>query len=342
MRVQLEETGRVFTLVEPPLGTGGEAATHAVAESADFAAKIFHRPTPEREAKLAAMLATPPDDPTAGAGQPSFAWPVGRLLSVDGGVAFVGYLMSRVHHARLIHEFYNPGARLRLCPLFHYGYLMRTARNLAVTVRSLHDCGYVVGDLSAANLLVSARALVTLVDTDSCQVPAAGRVFRCPVGTPEYTPPELQGARFADVDRGPEHDAFALAVLVFQLLMQGLHPFAGVYTGRGEPTSVPARIAAGHWPYASRPTPFRPSPHAPPWEILPPAVGELFRLCFEEGHADPPRRPTARAWQRALREAEQQLRTCPANPQHRFYQELAECPWCTIAVQQGRDPFPPC
>jgi DNA-binding helix-hairpin-helix protein with protein kinase domain len=226
--------------------------------------------------------------------------------------------------------------------LFHYGYLMRAARNLAVTVRCLHDWGYVIGDLSAANLLVSPRALVTLVDTDSCQVPAADRVFRCAVGTPEYTPPELQGARFADVDRDPAHDAFGLAVLIFQLLMQGTHPFAGVFTGHGEPASVPARIAAGHWPYArERAIPYRPSPHAPPWETLPPVVQEMFQLCFEVGHADRLRRPNALAWQRALRAAEQQLTTCPANPQHFYEQALAHCPWCAIALQQGRDSFPP-
>src|SRR5205823_14626086 len=138
--------------------------------------------------------------------------------------------------------------------------------------------------LNESNVLVTPQALVTLVDADSFQVPGPGRVYRCRVGKPEFTPPELQGAPFADVDRGPEHDAFALGVLVFQLLMQGLHPFAGMFTGEGEPDPLPVRIAAGFWPYAwERPGPFQPIPYAPPWAVLPPPVQELFFACFEEG-----------------------------------------------------------
>src|SRR5712691_4689158 len=87
-------------------------------------------------------------------------------------------------------------------------------------------------------------ALVTLVDTDSFQVcePHNGVVYRCPVGKPEFTPPELQGCPFAQVDRAPEHDLFGLAVLLFQLLMEGTHPFAGVYQGHGDPPPYETRI----------------------------------------------------------------------------------------------------
>src|SRR5262249_48651028 len=161
---------------------------------------------------------------------------------------FAGFLMPRIDNARGINEFYIPKARQQQCPLFHYGYLMRTARNLAAAVRSVHDRGYVVGDLSGANLFVTSQALVTLLDTDSFQVRTAEKIFRCRVGTPEYTPPELINARFADVDRGPEHDTFGLAVLIFQLLMQGTHPYAGIYTGEGEPAPIPKRIIRGHLP----------------------------------------------------------------------------------------------
>ena len=63
------------------------------------------------------------------------------------------------------------------------------------------------------------QALVTLVDSDSFQVTVGDKIYRCTVGKTEYTPPELQGTRFADIDRGADHDPFALAILIFQLLM---------------------------------------------------------------------------------------------------------------------------
>ncbi len=341
MRVQLEDSGLALELDGPPLGRGGEAAIFAVPELPNRAAKIYHRPTPEHADKLAAMLAAPPLDPGASFGHVSIAWPVKRLLSTTDAARVVGYLMPRLHHVRLVQEFYNPKARALTCPLFHYGYLLRTARNLAISVRALHECGYVIGDVSAANLLVSTQALVTLVDTDSFQVPAATRIYRCRVGTPEYTPPELQAARFPEVDRGPEHDSFGLAVLIFQLLMQGTHPFAGLFTGNGEPPAIPRRILAGHWPYAQRQlVPFQPSPHSPPWHVLPPAVQDLMRRCFEEGHERPSVRPTPQEWQRTLQESEEALATCKVNTQHVYHRSLDRCPWCALAVQQGRDPFP--
>ncbi len=337
MRVLLEGGERDWLLDGPPLARGGEAAIYAVPGEPDLAAKVYHRPTPEHADKLAALLAERP--PEAVGGRVSVAWPTARLLGPGGEV--VGCLMPRVSNARRVCELFNPRARGRICPLFHYGYLLRAARNLAAAVGALHERGHVIGDLNESNVLVSPRAFVTLVDADSFQITSAGRTFRCGVGRAEYTPPELQGSAFADLDRRPEHDAFALAVLIFQLLMQGLHPFAGRFLGEGEPPPLPERIRAGHWPYAlGRDGPFLPVPHAPPWEVLPPPAGELFFRCFEEGHADPGRRPSARAWKEALDAAGAGLAVCPANRQHHYPRGLDQCPWCIVARQQDYDPFP--
>lgn len=341
MRVRQPETRQEYELEAEPLGTGGEADVYAVPGQAAIVAKVYHKPTPEQADKLKVMLAAPPDDPMAKSGHASIAWPTARLLKSGDAERFAGFLMPRIDQARHINEFYIPKSRQQQCPLFHYGYLMRTARNLAAAVRAVHDRGYVIGDLSGANLLVTAQALVTLIDTDSFQVRSPDRTFRCRVATPEYTPPELQSARFADVDRAPEHDAFGLAVLIFQLLMQGTHPFAGIFTGEGDPAPIPRRIARGHWPYArGKAVPYKPNPHAPPWEALPPMVQTLFLRCFEDGHADPKLRPTAVDWQQGLADAEKELKPCAANAQHQYYRGAASCPWCTLAKQQKRDPFP--
>jgi DNA-binding helix-hairpin-helix protein with protein kinase domain len=62
-----------------------------------------------------------------------------------------------------------------------------------------------VSDVNQSNFLVNDQALATLVDTDSFQVrdPDGSKVYRCPVGTPDYTPPEMQGVAFAGVNRKP-------------------------------------------------------------------------------------------------------------------------------------------
>src|SRR4051794_3047217 len=154
MRVQQEKTGREFALDDPPLARGGEATLYALPGRPDLVAKVYHRPTPEHAAKLGTMLAAPPVG-TGAAGHPAHltvAWPVDRLLAPDGG-RVVGYLMPRVEGARRVCEVYNPQARRRGCPSFHYGYLLRTARNLAAAVGMLHRRGCVIGDLNESNVL---------------------------------------------------------------------------------------------------------------------------------------------------------------------------------------------
>ena len=130
-----------------------------------------------------------------------------------------------------IYQVYSPRLRANLHPYINWKFLHRAAGNLAASFATLHEEGYVVGDVNQGNILVDpAQALVTLVDTDSFQVkdPSSGYVFRCPVGMLGYTPPEMRlVSSFDCVDRAPSHDLFGFGVLVFKLLMEGFHPFMG-------------------------------------------------------------------------------------------------------------------
>jgi len=343
VRVRTERTGKIFDLHEP-FRSGGEGAIYEVPHYPNLVAKVYHaqRRTPERIAKLQIMVAHPPVNPTEHLNHPSIAWPT-ELLRDTATNQLVGFVMPRVRQMLPLSEVYNPRARRRQLPLFNYRYLVRTARNLCAAVQAVHQAGYVIGDLNESNVLVSDQALVTLVDADSFQVrdPETGVVYRSLVGKPEYTPPELQGCSFADVDRQPEHDAFALAVLIFRLLMEGFHPFDGVYRGRGEPPEMGARIRNGYFPYARGRTGIEPSPLAPPFEMLHPDLQALFVRCFEEGHRNRSVRPRVEDWLEALEGAEDALQQCGQNEQHYYWVHWSGCPWC--ARQQalgGRDPFP--
>jgi tetratricopeptide (TPR) repeat protein len=336
------------------LGGGGEGDIFLTADRS-LVAKIYHegKMTPEAELKLRAMLANPPIDSMRVQGRVSIAWAV-DLVTVNGIVK--GYTMPLLEKAQDEHlsnpaanvskcrdliDFYNPSTRRKNFPWFHYGYLIRTARNIAIVTDSLHAKGYAIGDVNESNILVALDTIVTFVDTDSFQVPGQGKNFRCQVGKPEYTPPELQGVSFKEIDRTQAHDLFGLGVLIFQLLMQGQHPFAGKYQGQGETPEIKDRIEAGHFHHGNKQVPYSPIPMAPAFAILPLRLQELFIQCFEAGHNAPDRRPTAEQWNQALGAADRELKQCSANEHHFYAQHLSPCPWCEMSQQfGGRDPFP--
>src|SRR5579871_2482295 len=342
MQLRRLSDNQVFRLEpEATLGRGGEATIYRVPGEPKLAAKVYHQPTEARARKLAVMRANLPADPTRGIGHTSLTWPGDLLADAEGQV--VGYLMPLVEGMQPVFLYYNPLSRRQHSPLFDYRYLHVAAANLTSAVGALHRSGYVVGDVNESNILLSETALATLVDTDSFQVRDAqtGVVYRCTVGKPDFTPPELQGKRFSEGDRAPAHDLFGLACLLFRLLMEGTHPFDGIYAGEDDPPSQGARIAAGHFPYGVKPVPYRPKPGAPPFTLLPPELQRLFRRCFEEGHADPEARPDAEVWLSALQAAERALIPCRIQPRHLYGSHLSACPWCERTQQLGGvDPFP--
>ena len=347
MQVKRQSNGEVIDL-GAVIATGGQGKIHKVPSDASLAAKVYyaHKLKDIDSDKLQLMLANPPDDSVKkDRGCVSIAWPVDLLLSIDGSEQIIGFLMPRVpKQVRPIHNYYIPETRREDKLGFNYLYLHRTARNFAGAMSALHAKQYVIGDVNESNILVHDTAIVTLVDTDSFQVRdlQKGKVYRCPVGKAEYTPRELQGKRFADYDRTPEHDVFGLGVLIFKLLMEGEHPFVGVYLESEEPPPTKKRILEGHFPHGTKKVPYKHKPMAVRFEVLHPTLRQLFIRCFEDGHNKPQARPDARTWMMALHEAEKDLVSCGVNSQHQYGGHLRDCPWCERKkLLRGIDPFPP-
>ena len=314
-----------------PIHEGGEGWICPVTGQSAKLAKIYKpQSRTGRETKLRWMLANAPIDPGRSIGHASIAWPETLLYDEHG--AFTGYVMPRIVNTRTLLQVFNPRLRAQSLTGCDGFFLHRAARNMAAAIGALHGRNYIVGDLNESNILVTHQALITVIDTDSFQAKEEhdGQIifYPCPVGRPEYTPPELQGKRFKGEVRQPEQDAFALAVLIFQLLLGGNHPFRAVWLGKDAPPPIEERIFLGLFPFAQANTKGLVVP--PPnltLDILHPPLADLMIRCFVEGHYNPRKRPLPADWENILKEAEKFLRTCPNK--HVYAGHLKNCPQCS-------------
>ena len=321
----IDPTGRPLPL-DAKLGTGGEGDVFALASDVTRVVKVYHRPpTPQTVEKLTAMagLATPGLLRVA-------AWPTGLVRDARTRLV-AGFLMPRVTDCRPVQELYNPAQRLRSFPRAGWAFQVRAALNLAAAFDEVHTAGCLVGDVNQSNALVSQTALVRLIDCDSFQVNANAKQYLCDVGVPHYTPPELQGRPLRGLTRTANHDRFGLAVLIYQLLFVGRHPYAGVYSGPGDPSfeQLIAEYRFAQGPDA-RTWKMAPPPHTPTLADLPPALGTLLRRAFERAHTA--HRPTPGEWHAELHRLEGAIATCQTDAGHTFWRGAGPCVWCRLAV----------
>lgn len=319
------------------IAEGGEGVVFEIEGREELLAKVYKEADPARREKLKLM---------AQRGSRGLrkvcTWPITPLS--DSNDTTVGFVMESLVGWEPLHNAYQIRSRLKLFPHHTYAFLVRAARNLATCVHHLHESGIVVGDMNESNVLVNAKAMVKLIDADSFQIQGPDTLYPCEVGKAELMPPELQGRSLDGVLRTPAHDRFALAVLIFQTLVYGRHPFAGTITQPLELT-LEACIERGYYAYTrQRDVPVKPPPHLD-LDWLPNELLELFEQAFDPSSTQ---RPSARAWYFALRNLENSLKTCSENPSHLYWAGARlpverskknggtaaalqpACPWCEL------------
>jgi DNA-binding helix-hairpin-helix protein with protein kinase domain len=306
------------------LGTGGEGSVSEIEGRPDLAAKIYHEPpSAEKAEKLVALSRLSNEQLSKFS-----AWPLDVLRDYPDG-EIIGFVMKRFAQAEEVHALHSPKSRLQKFPEASWAFLLYVATNIARATATIHKHGFVIGDLNPKNILVTRQATVHLLDCDSFQITADGKQFRCEGGFPEYTPPELQGVAFRETERLPQHDSFGLAIIIFQLLFMGRHPFSGRYQGNEE---MPLERAIREFRFAYGDDAHLRQMQQPPGTLdlrtLPASLMELFRRAFLSQD-----RPQAHEWIAPLESLAKSLKKCDLHSGHTFYQELTQCPWCDIETQ---------
>ncbi|WP_330186272.1 hypothetical protein KZZ52_01850 [Dactylosporangium sp. AC04546] len=320
----IDEQGRVLRLGDK-LGEGGEGAVYRLAGHDSLAVKVYTAPlTAERAQKISILSLW-----NRQAVDRFAAWPSGLVL--DEHRRPRGLLLPAVKGGWDVHHLYTPSSRRQNFPSANWRFLLHVSTNIARAFATVHDQGLVIGDVNPGSILVLADGTVRLIDVDSFQVPVPGASpLLCTVAVPLFLPPELRGAPLSSTVRTPDHDAFGLAVTLFQLLMLGRHPYAGRYLGSGE-MPIERAIAEHRFAYGNGAASLemqRP-PNTVGMEILSPAVGALFEAAFAPTAGRVPR-PTAGSWVQALSAMAANLAQCGANTTHQYAREVPSCPWCTF------------
>jgi DNA-binding helix-hairpin-helix protein with protein kinase domain len=306
------------------VGAGGEGRVHEVAGSPIEIAKIYHSPpSAVMVAKLQALVGMRTAE-LAGVA----AWPTDLVLSANGKIA--GFVMPKVDARGVIDRLSHPGERRQHFADADFLFLTTVAANVMAAAAVLHDRGVVIGDVNESNVMVRTNGTVAFIDVDSFQVSIRGALHRCGVAKDLFLPPELIGRDLSTVSRTPVQDCFGLAVLVFQLLMHGRHPFHGC-TLDGVDRSTQELAAAGAYAYSASPR-LRIRP--PPGTLPVSAFGRLSSL-FERAFLSSAR-PTAAEWSTELRRFRDGLRPCKANRRHALFPGQGACAHCALP----RDPLP--
>ena len=319
------------------LARAGEGVIYEVASTPTLVAKLYHKdkvPDLKKATKLQHMCRVR----NTGLLNIS-AWPQGLLYSESDRKTVRGFLMPRIQ-GKEIHHLYGPGDRQKEFPSAAWDFLIRVAGNCAAAFETLHENGVVMADVNEKNLLVTSNGLVRLIDCDSYQFRDGNTQYLCEVGVPLWTPPELQRQAFRGLERTPNHDRFGLAVLIFELLFMGRHPFAGVPDGHRQ---CEIHEAIQEFLFAFSPQVWqrglKAPPHTLPLGVLPPKLVRLFERAFLPGSERPDARPSGREWAHELGALYAALPTCNRDPGHKYWNGRPNCPWCDISDNGGPNFF---
>jgi len=155
------------------------------------------------------------------------AHPFAAAYSRSGN--FLGYLMRFIDEATPLSIIQNKVLFAKQFKNMKYHRLCDLAITLCINTEAAHRAGYVIGDMNPKNFVVDPLYRVYAVDVDSFQFRSQDTLHRCSGRILDWLHPDLHKKEWVEVELKPEHDYFALAKLIFQVLMFGENPYAAVY-----------------------------------------------------------------------------------------------------------------
>ena len=195
------------------ISRGGEGIIYRTNTS--YVAKIYLKDKLDqrKKAKLERMV-------TREVNYPGVCYPVDLLYNQEN--EFVGYLMPEAKGEVLFKTVFLPKLLAQKHPDWKKADLVQLAITILKMFQFLHERNIIIGDINPYNILVVSPKEIYLVDTDSFQI----EEFPCPVGFGTFTAPEIQQTHFNDYLRTMDQENFAIATLLFMIMLPGKHPYS--------------------------------------------------------------------------------------------------------------------
>lgn len=208
---------------------------------------------------------------------------------------FVGYLMPKASGREFQRTIFNKRKFEREFPAWKKSDLVDICISFLEKVQYLHSMNVILGDINPKNLMIDEKKNVFIIDADSWQLEG----YPCPVGTPMFTSPAMLGKTYSDDLRTMEDELFAVATMLFMIVMTGQFP----YIRTGTDGDMVQLIKEGNFAFQYENRNNRDQPDGDwkyMWSHIHKPVKDLFWHTFHREGKRYKKRPTAAEWLEAF------------------------------------------
>jgi len=334
------------------LGSGATAVVYQCSidsePAATYAIKIYNQDRTIDVEKISAMLekspldgykASPLDDSNL------LCWPI--ALVKDKHDSPRGILMPLVKKGPYVPlDYYYDSVlskKLKSSDETALSFRLEIALNLSKVVDQLHSQGHHFIDFKPQNIWVSQSThKIVFLDCDGFSICGLnGERYPADLISTDYISPEAFSGSLKPRDLGEQQDLYALAVIIFQLINYGAHPFQGVVVDPSiEAATNDEKAYKGLYPNGViENSQIQPRP-ASTHKLNHRSLRKLFDKAFTSTD-----RPNASQWSKTIQELLEQksvvrCRDYPSDPSHMRFRAL-DCPECyrqkaKLTVKDGR------
>ena len=324
-----------------PIGAGANARVYKEKIGNNhYAIKIYSDPNKCNVPKLRAMLQNPPDiyGEYSSINYPLFGWALSLLIDKKSQ-SIIGFVMPLIddQKSKTLDYFYDSILSKKLASTSSkaLSFKIEILLNLCRAIDDLHNRGHKFVDLKPQNLRVfEGTNIVSLIDCDGYTIldKTTGNEFRADMVSTDYIAPEINKLDLKKDAIPKSQDDYALAVIIFQMLNRGIHPFQGIIKAPNIFVSTnDEKALLGLYPYGQikndKTTPLPISIH----DMLLDETRVLFDRAFTTQN-----RPSAKEWAEHFQDIifNKRIVRCKKesnNIEHMRFRDK-ECPACSRAI----------